>query len=58
MRRFKGRLLVVVLAPGNHLRKVADKHLRGQTAVNTGSMVERAEKMEERVRRCAHSPGC
>jgi hypothetical protein len=48
----------VVLASGNHRREAGDEHLRGETAVNAGSMVERAERMEERVRRCAHSPGC
>jgi hypothetical protein len=57
MRAFKGSLLVVALASGNHRRKADDEHLRGETAVTVGRPIERGKGKEVKLRRTSTSPG-
>jgi hypothetical protein len=53
----KGRLLVVVLAPGNHRRGAGDEHLQRKYDVNVGSSIESGRELNERSGRTSRIPG-
>jgi hypothetical protein len=53
----KGRLLVVVLAPGNHRRGAGDEHLQRKNDVNVGSSIESGRELNERSGRTSRIPG-